>query len=296
MSEREPVAVKAHAKLNVFLRALGRRPEGYPQLETLLIPLELHDVVTAAPGLGGLTLAVAGPLGEQVPPGEENLVMVAGRALADAAGLASPSARLTIDKRVPVAAGMGGGSADAAAALRALDRLWGTALDPDALHEVAARVGSDVPALLAGGAVFAAGRGERVHPVHVQTTSWVVKPLGFAVRTPDAFAWWDAEGATGPDAGALIAAAETGNDELLGHALFNDLQAPVVARHPEIAETIETFIDAGALGAVMTGSGPTVVALATHLAHADRLAKAVPGSFVASGPPVPAPQPRADAG
>ena len=88
---------------------------------------------------------------------------------------------------------MGGGSADAAAALRALDRLQGSALDPDALHEVAARVGSDVPALLAGGAVFAAGRGERVHPVHVQTTSWVVKPLGFAVRTPDAFAWWDAE-------------------------------------------------------------------------------------------------------
>ena len=84
-------------------------------------------------------------------------------------------------------------------------------------------------------------------------------------------------GATGPDAGALIAAAETGNDELLGHALFNDLQAPVVARHPEIAETMDAFIDAGALGAVMTGSGPTVVALATHLAHADRLAEAVPG-------------------
>ena len=222
--------------------------------------------------------------------------MVAARALADAAGLRAPSAHLTIDKRVPVAAGMGGGSADAAAALRALDRLWGTALEPSALDEVAARVGSDVPALLGGGAVFAAGRGERVHRVHVQTTSWVAKPLGFAVRTPDAFAWWDAEGATGPDAGALIAAAETGNDELLGHALFNDLQAPVVARHPEISETIETFIDAGALGAVMTGSGPTVVALATHLAHADRLARAVPGSFVASGPPVAAPQPRAGAG
>ncbi len=179
--------------------------------------------MTAAPGPGGLTLAVAGPLGEQAPPGEENLVMVAARALADAAGLASPSARLTIDKRVPVAAGMGGGSADAAATLRALDRLWGTALEPDALREVAARVGSDVPALLAGGAVFAAGRGERVHPVHVQATSWVVKPLGFAVRTPDAFAWWDAEGATGPDAGALIAAAETGNDEL---ARARPLQRP----------------------------------------------------------------------
>jgi 4-diphosphocytidyl-2-C-methyl-D-erythritol kinase len=296
VSARGPVTVKAHAKINVFLRVLGRRPDGFHDLETLLVPLDLHDVVTAAPGEGGLALAVSGPLGAQIPPGEENLVMVAARALAEAAGLRAPSAYLTIDKRVPVAAGMGGGSADAAAALRALDRLWGTALEPTALDEVAARVGSDVPALLASGAVFAAGRGERVHRVHVQTTSWVAKPLGFAVRTPDAFAWWDAEGATGPDAGALIAAAETGNDELLGHALFNDLQAPVVAHHPEIAETIETFIDAGALGAVMTGSGPTVVALATHLGHADRLAEAVPGSFVASGPPVAAPQPRADAG
>ncbi len=296
MSEREPVTVKAHAKINVFLRVLGRRPDGFHDLETLLVPLDLHDVVTAEPGAGGLSLAVTGPLGAHVPSGEENLAMVAARALADAAGLASASAHLAIDKRVPVAAGMGGGSADAAAALRALDRLWGTALEPSALLEVAARVGSDVPALLAGGAVFAAGRGERVHPVHVQATSWVVKPLGFAVRTPDAYAWWDAEGTTGPDAGALIAAAETGNDELLGHALFNDLQAPVVAHHPEIAATIATFIEAGALGAVMTGSGPTVVALATHLAHADRLAQAVPGSFVASGPPVAAPQPRSGAG
>jgi 4-diphosphocytidyl-2-C-methyl-D-erythritol kinase len=288
--------VEAHAKLNVFLRVLGRRPDGFHDVESLILPLDLHDVVTAAPAADGLTLALAGPLGSEVPAGEENLVMVAARALAETAGLAAPSARLSIDKRVPVAAGMGGGSADAAAALRALDRLWGTGLDPEILAGVAARVGSDVPALVAGGAVFVAGRGERVHPVHVQTTSWVVKPFGFAVRTPDAFAWWDEEGATGPDAGALIAAAETGNDDLLGHALFNDLQGPVSTRHPEVAETIRAFLDAGALGAVMTGSGPTVVALASHLAHADRLAQAVPGSFVASGPPIAAPRPSAGAG
>jgi 4-diphosphocytidyl-2-C-methyl-D-erythritol kinase len=105
------------------------------------------------------------------------------------------------------------------------------------------------------------------------------------VRAPEAYGWWDADGETGPDPGVVIAAIEAGNDETLGPALFDDLQAPVAARHPEIARTVEAFLEAGALGAAMTGSGPTVVALARHVAHADQLCDAVPGSFVASGPP-----------
>ena len=92
-------------------------------------------------------------------------------------------------------------------------------------------------------------------------------------------------GVTGPDPGAVIAALEAGNDDVLGPALFDDLQAPVAARHPWVSETIEAFRQAEAIGAVMTGSGPTVVALARHLAHADQLAEAVPGAFVATGPP-----------
>jgi 4-diphosphocytidyl-2-C-methyl-D-erythritol kinase len=118
------------------------------------------------------------------------------------------------------------------------------------------------------------------------TTWWVVKPFAFPTRSPDAYRWWDEDGgSTGPDPGVLIAAAETGNEELLGHALFNDLEGPVSRRHPEIAEAKQAFLDAGALGAVMSGSGPTVVALAQHMGQADRLAEAVPGSFVVSGPP-----------
>ena len=149
-------------------------------------------------------------------------------------------------------------------------------------------MGSDVPSLLHEGASFVSGRGDRVAPVHVVTTWWVVHPFEFGVRTPDAYAWWDEDGGTpGPDGGAVIAAAETGNDELLGSALFNDLQEPVIARHPEIGEAIEAFNRAGALGSVMAGSGPTVVALARHLGHADELAAAVPGSYVTSGPPPP---------
>jgi 4-diphosphocytidyl-2-C-methyl-D-erythritol kinase len=180
---------------------------------------------------------------------------------------------------------MGGGSADAAATLRVLDQLWGTGLDDRALAEVAVGIGSDVPALLAGEPVFARGKGEHVVPVHMPSTWWVIRPFPFGVRTPDAFAWWDRDGETGPDPGVLVAAAEAGNANVLGLALFNDLQAPVCARHPEVAETIAAFEDAGALGVVMTGSGPTVAALAQHLGHADRLAAAVPGSFVTGGPP-----------
>jgi 4-diphosphocytidyl-2-C-methyl-D-erythritol kinase len=134
--------------------------------------------------------------------------------------------------------------------------------------------------------VLVRGRGEHVQSVRTSTTWWAVHPFDFPTRSPDAYRWWDDDGgATGPDPGALLAAIETGNLDLLGHSLFNDLEAPVAARHPEISKVKAAFIEAGALGAVMSGSGPTVVALARHMMHADRLAAAVPGSIVVSGPP-----------
>ena len=247
------MTVQAHAKLNVFLRVLGRRTDGYHDLESLILPLDLADAVTVTAG-GDRSLTVDGPTAAGVPDGDDNLALRAAAALAGAVGGSSKDASIRIDKRIPVAAGMGGGSADAAATIRALDRLWACGLDIAALAEVAAAVGSDVPALVRGGAVFVSGRGEAVEPVHALTTWWVVRPFPFAVRTPAAFAWWDADGETGPDGGAVIAALETGNDDLLGSALFNDLQ-------------------------------PGVVALARHLGHADELAAAVPDSFVTSGPP-----------
>ena len=225
-------------------------------------------------------------LSEGLDAGGMNLSLVAALAMAEACDGPVRGAEIRIAKRIPVAAGLGGGSADAAATLLALNDLWACGLDRDTLVSIAERIGSDVPAMLAGGAVMMRGRGERIAPVHLVTTWWAVKPFGFPTRSPDAYRWWDEDGASvGPDPGALVAAAETGNVELLGHALFNDLEAPVSRRHPEIAEAKRAFLDAGALGAIMSGSGPTVVALASHMGHADRLAEAVPGSFVVSGPP-----------
>jgi 4-diphosphocytidyl-2-C-methyl-D-erythritol kinase len=280
VSAREQFA--AHAKLNVFLRVLGPRDDGYHDVETLMLPIDLVDTLSVEPS-DDLDLELHGPLAAVVPALEENLVLVAARALAEHAGI-EPRGRIHLEKRIPVASGMGGGSADAAAALRALNDLWGCELDDAELAAVAAAGGADVPGLLAGGAVFADGRGTRVTPVHAVTTWWVVKPLDVSVRSADAYAWWDASPQTGPDPGALIAAVETGNVGILGPSLFNDLQEPVARVHPEIREAIEGFLEAGALGAVMTGSGPAVVALARHVGHAATLAEAVPGSFAVSGP------------
>jgi 4-diphosphocytidyl-2-C-methyl-D-erythritol kinase len=274
----------AHAKLNVFLRVLGQRDDGYHDIETLLLPISLADHVTAEPA-GELTLSLGGSAAAGVPHDETNLALRAARVLAaEAGGESSSGARLTIEKRIPTAAGLGGGSADAAATFLLLDSLWGTGLGRDGLVPLAAQIGSDVPALLLGEPAYCRGRGEVVEPVLLQTTTWVVKPFAFGVSSAEAYAWWDDAAATGPDPGALIAAAEAGNDELLGSALFNDLQGPVAARHPEISETVAAFTEAGARGAVMSGSGPTVVALCSF-ASAQDVADAVAGSFVVDAPP-----------
>lgn len=301
MSTPTPRAVsrRAHAKINVFLRVLGRRDDGFHDIESIVLPISLHDVVTVTEsgtgeagdaGTGGISLQVEGePELTRLVPTElsDNLAGRAALALAERKGLDAGALDvvLRIHKRIPVAAGLGGGSADSAATLLALSELWGCGLDQRALLELGANVGSDVPAMLAGEPVLAAGRGERVTPVHTATTWWVLKPFVFGVSAADAYGWWSDAPVTGPDPGVLIAALETGDVELLGDAIFNDLQPGVVARHPDVSDAIDAFAEAGALGAIVTGSGPTVAALARHIGHADTLAAAVAGSIVVSGPP-----------
>ncbi|HET6713751.1 MAG TPA: 4-(cytidine 5'-diphospho)-2-C-methyl-D-erythritol kinase [Actinomycetota bacterium] len=282
---------RAHAKVNVFLRVMGRRDDGFHDLETVVMPISLHDVVTATEAPPGqVSIEVEGDVEltrlVSTVPGE-NLAGRAVEALARRAGRdgSSPGVSLRLDKRIPVAAGLGGGSADAAAALLAADEVWSCGLEAFALAELGAALGSDVPAMLAAEPVLASGRGDRLVSVHAGSVWWVLKPFGFAVSAADAYAWWDDDPVTGPDPGALIAALEIGDVALLGDALFNDLQPGVVAHHPEVGRAIDAFLEAGALGALLSGSGPTVAALARHLGHADALAAAVPGSIVVSGPP-----------
>ena len=285
---RRLVRREARAKVNVFLRVLSSREDGYHDLESLVVPISLADRVTVRQA-DRLHVEVRGApaLAGEVPAGGLNLALVAALALGDACPEAG-GALVEIDKRIPVAAGLGGGSADAAATLLALNELWGCDLDPATLADIGERIGSDVPAMLADAPVLMFGRGERLAPAEVAGFWWVVVTLGFGVRSPDAYRWWDEDrGPTGPDPEPLLQAAAAGDAEALGAMLFNDLEAPVVARHPRIGQAKERLLAAGALGAVMSGSGSSVVGLARDRDHAEELASGLEGAMVVSGPPAP---------
>jgi 4-diphosphocytidyl-2-C-methyl-D-erythritol kinase len=273
----DTAVVDAPAKLNAFLRVLGRRDDGYHDLESLVLRLDLADRLEVHAHAGGArfrTLSFALDVtGEPavtagVPVDEDNLVLRAAKVLADHRGIRG-FADISLHKLIPAAAGLGGGSADAAAVLVALDRLWGCGLSPAELLDLAASVGSDVPALLSGDPVVVGGRGERVAPVTVADLGWVLVTFDFGVRTPDAFAWWDEDGGpTGPDPRTALLEAEAstrddhrGNLGSFAAALFNDLAGPVIRRHHRVGEVQDRLRVAGAAASVMCGSGPTVAGL-----------------------------------
>ncbi|HEX5951461.1 MAG TPA: 4-(cytidine 5'-diphospho)-2-C-methyl-D-erythritol kinase, partial [Actinomycetota bacterium] len=193
---------------------------------------------------------------------------------------------IVVEKRIPVAAGLGGGSADAAATILALNERWGCDVDEGTLAELGERIGSDVPAMLATGPVLVCGRGEIVAPAEVPPLHWVLVHFDFGVRSPDAYRWWDEARSTGPDPEPLLEAAAAGDPEALGPLLFNDLEEVVFARHPVIGEAKAGLLAAGALGAVMSGSGSSVVGLARGEAHANDLVDAFPGAALAISAPV----------
>jgi len=271
---------EARAKINVFLRVLRAREDGYHELESLVVPISLADVVTAEPA-EALRVEVDGaPELSAGGPGGLNLALVAALALADACPQAV-GALVRIQKRIPVASGLGGGSADAAATLHALNELWGCDVDPLTLAGMGELIGSDVPAMLVGEPVLMTGRGERLAPAACAVLHWALVDVGFGVSSPDAYRWWDEDGGhTGPNPDELLAAAAGGDPAALGPLLFNDLEAPVVARHPAIGEAKARLLAAGALGAVMSGSGSSIVGLAGDEDHARALAEVVDGTPV----------------
>lgn len=283
MGEKRPVRELAHAKLNLFLRVLSRRPDGYHDIETLIQPVTLADELRVDLELTDLAYGVTGPHAAGVPEDGSDLVDAAFDALYERGDPRITGARIELVKNVPVAAGLGGGSADAAATLRALDRLWMLSLGIEGLLPMAAELGSDVPALLWGGPVLAEGKGDRVEPVDVPDSWWVLIVQDFGVSSADAYGWWDRDGGpTGSGPAALLEALRGGDPDEYGPLLFNDLEGPVSARHTRVTGAREALLDAGALGAVMSGSGPTVAGLARDRGHAEELAGRTGGIAVAS--------------
>jgi 4-diphosphocytidyl-2-C-methyl-D-erythritol kinase len=277
------IVVQAHAKVNLFLRVLSLREDGYHEIESLIAPISLADEVRLRPS-ETLTLSVGGTSGPltEAPGGPDNLAVVAALALAEETG-SHAGADISLEKRIPVAAGLGGGSADAAAVLVGLNRLWGCGLSSGDMAQVASRIGSDVPALIEPGAALVSGRGDILRTVDLPGYWWVIVPAGFRVRTPEAYRWWDADGLSpGPDPQEVVKAASSGDPQALAATMFNDLEAPVMKRHPDLAGVRDRLVGEGALASILCGSGPTVAGLARDERHAREIESAFEVAFAVS--------------
>ncbi|MFW6090550.1 MAG: 4-(cytidine 5'-diphospho)-2-C-methyl-D-erythritol kinase [Actinomycetota bacterium] len=276
------VAVHAPAKINLVLAVGAARRDGYHELATVFHAVSLHDTVVARPG-DEITVTVAGARAAGVPTGEANLAARAAAVLQQETGVGS-GVRLEIRKDIPVAAGLAGGSADAAAALVACDALWGTRLDGRGLAGLAARLGSDVPFALEGGTALGTGRGELLTPVTVGGTfHWVLAVTDAGLSTPAVYAELDRLRGRRPVPrpgvdGAVLTALGRGDPEALAATLRNDLQEAACSMRPALRETLEAGLRAGGLAGVVSGSGPTCAFLARDEEHgaelADRLARA----------------------
>ncbi len=290
------MTVRVPAKVNLQLSVGPPRDDGYHDLVNVFHAVSLFDEVTASDDLaarpgdapavvsGGcsVTVAVEGESADQVPLDGGNLAVRAALALAARAGR-PPGVRLLIRKTIPVAGGMAGGSADAAAALVACDALWGLGLAREDLMDIAADLGSDVPFALLGCTAVGTGRGERLVPVEVTGRfHWVFALAEGGLSTAKVYSECDRmREANGEQVGwsqageTLMAALAAGDAEALGGALVNDLQPAALMLCRPLARTLEAGREQGALGALVSGSGPTCAFLAGSADQAAALAMAL---------------------
>lgn len=279
--ELDTMRIRTHAKLNLFLRVLGSRKDGYHDLETILHGVKLFDEiditttddagvdlqVTCAPGVRG-----------QLSSGEDNLIHRAAEHLVRAG--AGKGAAIRLLKRIPIGAGLGGGSANAAGTLVALNELWGHPLNVSELLAAATALGSDVPYCLTGGTALATARGEQVTPLAGPDSLWFV--LGISHRpllTRDVYRRWDGLEASNAGSAALMRALDAGDVAAIAALLHNDLEPAALLLRPELEEGRAALERAGALGTCLSGSGPTWYGLCSDEGHARRTADALGDRF-----------------
>jgi 4-diphosphocytidyl-2-C-methyl-D-erythritol kinase len=286
------VTVRAPAKINLHLGVGPARDDGFHELATVYQAIGLYDDVTATEA-PAWSVTVTGPEDldtSDVPLDEDNIAIRAGRVLTEHHGV-ERRAHLAIAKNIPVAGGLAGGSADAAAALVALDRLWDLQTSDADLLALAGHLGSDVPFALLGGTAYGTGRGELVEPVrdHGQWW-WVVVPNGLGLSTAAVYAEYDrlglGETLRAPE--ALFDALAEAHPEGLAGELHNDLEPASLDLRPELARTKREILECGAYAALLSGSGPTWLGLAGDADHAraiaSELSEAHPVVLCAPGP------------
>ncbi|MDA8322105.1 MAG: 4-(cytidine 5'-diphospho)-2-C-methyl-D-erythritol kinase [Actinomycetota bacterium] len=291
------VTVRVPAKVNLQLSVGPPRPDGYHGLVTVFHAVSLFDEVTVSEA-DRTSVSVSGEGGPAVPLGPANLAVRAAAALARATGRrgrGGAGVRIEIRKRIPVAAGLAGGSADAAAALVACNELWNAGIGPDELSEIGAQIGSDVPFALLGGTAVGLGRGERLTRALVSGSyHWVLAFGASGLSTPDVYATCDRlRAARRPADGdepeplpepelntALMAALRSGDPAAVGPLLSNDLQPAALSLQPLLRRALAAGREHGALGALVSGSGPTCAFLAADADAASELAVGVTGAGV----------------
>jgi 4-diphosphocytidyl-2-C-methyl-D-erythritol kinase len=270
--------------VNLYLAVGALDDDGYHEVRTVLQAVSLYDQLTVAPD-GEVSLSIEGEGAETLMADESNLAVRAARLLAAEAGV-SAGVRMTLRKSIPVAAGMAGGSADAAAALVACDALWRTELSRADLHELARRLGSDVPFSLTGGTALGTGRGDVLSPVLSRGTyHWVFAIADGALSTPAVYTELDHYRAELPrpalwSPSNTLAALNKANPEELASTLSNDLQTPAIRLRPALQRVLDTGLELGAVAALVSGSGPTCALLARDGDHAVKLAAELAGRDV----------------
>jgi 4-diphosphocytidyl-2-C-methyl-D-erythritol kinase len=262
------LVLRPPAKINLTLRVGNRQSDGYHDVRTLMQAIGISDVLTFSPRRGPFALQTRAP---GVPADETNLIWRAADALWVSAGRPGRArdVHVRLDKAIPAAAGLGGGSADAAAALIGLNKVWELRRSRRDLARVAASLGADVPFFLQGGTALGVGRGDEVYPVDdVARLGIVLIKPSFGVSAAEAYRWLDEDRAAGANG-----AGRDERDVDLGWstgpvAVLNDLQAPVARRHPGIAEMVSACLREGAIAAAMTGSGSAVFGIFPEAAAA----------------------------
>lgn len=275
------VHVRAPGKINVFFEVGDVQPDGYHPVASVYQAVSLFEDVYATPA-DDFTVSVTGTVDVTgVPVDGDNLALRAARLIARAAEV-EMGVHLEIHKGVPVAGGMGGGSADAAAALLACNELWGAPLSAADLHELAAELGADVPFALRGGTAVGTGRGDELAPALARgRIDWVLATSTDGLSTPAVYSHLDrlrdaadiAPARRSPQVdAAVLQALRAGDAEALAAVLHNDLQAAALALRPDLAEVLAEGRDAGARGGLVSGSGPTVAFVADDPDHAATIA------------------------